>query len=131
MPDLELTTEEAKNLIAANAIFGSLFSMFFCATIAMIIRRKIEDLFIKYALVCLIIALFLSTIMCFIISTYKSYDYINEQSVPFQQLYFELPYYMFLIVLASLLFSWQMVYEELVLQCSEDEITNDSSPRHL
>ena len=131
MPDLELTTEEAKNLIAANAIFGSLFSMFFCATIAMIIRRKIEDLFIKYALVCLIIALFLSTIMCFIISTYKSYDYINEQSVPFQQLYFELPYYMFLIVLASLLFSWQLVYEELVLQCSEDEITNDSSPRHL
>ena len=131
MPDLELTTEEAKNLIAANAIFGSLFSMVFCATIAMIIRRKIEDLFIKYALVCLIIALFLSTIMCFIISTYKSYDYINEQSVPFQQLYFELPYYMFLIVLASLLFSWQMVYEELVLQCSEDEITNDSSPRHL
>jgi len=35
--------------------------------------------------------------------------------VPFQQLYFELPYYMFLIVLASLLFSWQMVYEDLVL----------------
>jgi len=131
LPDSELTTEEAKNLIAANAIFGSLFSMFLCATIAMIIRRQIEDLFIKYALVCLIFALFLSTIMCFIISTYKSYDYINEQSVPFQQLYFELPYYMFLIVLASLLFSWQMVYEELVLQCSEDEITYDSSPRHL
>jgi len=43
----------------------------------MIIRRKIEDLFIKYSLACLIIALFLSTIMCFIISTYKSYDYIN------------------------------------------------------
>ena len=131
MPEFELTTAEANYIIVANAILAGIFSILFCATVRIMIGRKIDDLFIKYALWCLIIALLLSTIMCFIISTYKSYDYINEQSVPFQQLYFELPYYMFLIVLASLLFSWQMVYEELVLQCSEDEITNDSSPRHL
>jgi len=44
--------------------------------------------------------------MCLIITNYKCEDYLNEQTIPFQQVYFEMPFYMFLVVLASILFSW-------------------------
>jgi len=71
----------------------------------MMIRRKIDDLFLKYALICLIFALGLSTIMCFFITSYKSGEkYLNTQTIPFQQVYFEVPFYMFLIVFAAMLF---------------------------
>ena len=33
-----------------------------------------------------------------------------EQSVPWQEVYFELPFYLFLIVPMSLLFSWRLAY---------------------
>ena len=65
-----ISNDEAAALLTANALFGSLFIICFFATIMMVVRRKIDDLFLKYALVCLIVALGLSAIMCFVITSY-------------------------------------------------------------
>ena len=64
-PDCGIPESQVIALITANAIFGSIFLIGFGATIMMIVRREINDLFLKYALVCLIIALALTTIVCF------------------------------------------------------------------
>ena len=126
-PDYDMTDKEATVLLSVNAIFGSLFVIAWCATIAMIVRREINDLFLRYALICLIVALALSAVMCFIITSYTSQSYLNEQTIPFQQVYFEVPFYMFLVVIASILFSWQEAYELYVLQCTDDESSKQKS----
>lgn len=36
-------------------------------------------------------------------------------------MYYEVPFYFFLIVIASVLFSWEEAYQMYYLQCKEDE----------
>lgn len=38
----------------------------------------------------------------------------STQSIPWQQIYFEVPFYFFLIVPMSLLFSWKLAYQNIV-----------------
>lgn len=91
----------------------------------MIVRREIEDRFLKYSIYCQIVALFFSTIRCFIVTSYNSESFVdlNEQDVSYQQIYFELPFYMFLVVIASFLFNWEHAYQLYQLVCREDQIT--------
>ena len=73
-----MTEEQTKAFLTVNALFGSLFILCFFGTIAIIIRRDIQDLFLKYALACLIVALGLSSIMCFILTSYSAISYMEE-----------------------------------------------------
>ena len=99
-------------LLSLNAIFGGLFLVALALTIVLKARREINDLFLRYALYCLMVALALSSLMCFIVASYHAERYMNDsQTVTQQQVYFEVPFYMFLIVIASVLFSWQEAYQ--------------------
>lgn len=127
--DFKISTDQCDTLLGWNAVFGTLFIMLFCFTVALIVNRRIDDKFIKYALVCQIVALCISATMCFIITSYTSNSYLNEQTVPFQQVYFELPFYFFLVEFAAVLFSWQEMYEIFMLQCDEEADGEDAVPR--
>ena len=120
--------KQADVLLTMNAIFGIVFFVSLGVTIWMMICRKIDDLFMKYAMYCMVLALVLSIIMCFIITSYNMDMslYLAEQTIAWQQVYFELPFYMFLIVIASVLFSWQEAYEMFYLQCMEDQLQVNS-----
>lgn len=115
-------------LLTMNAIFGIVFFVSLGVTIWMMICRKIDDLFMKYAMYCMVLALLLSIVMCFIITSYNMDMslYLADQTIAWQQVYFELPFYMFLIVIASVLFSWQEAYEMFYLQCMEDQLQVNS-----
>ena len=77
----------------------------------------------------LFVALLLTTAMCFVITSYDSTQYLNDQTVYFQQVYFEVPFYQFLIVIAAVLFNYQELYEELNLICkTEDNAQENAMP---
>ena len=61
--------------------------------------------FLKYAMYCMILAIALSSVMRFIATSYDPEDYMDEQAVAWQQVYFDVPFFMFLIVIASILFN--------------------------
>ena len=107
--------------ITVSAICGTLFIGCMIAAIIVFMRRQIDDLFMKYAMRNLIVALFLTTIMCFIITSYSSTQYLNDQTVYGQQVYFELPFYQFLIVIAAVLFNYEEMYQELNLMCQTED----------
>ena len=100
--------KSADMLLTMNAIFGIVFFISLGVTIWMMICRKIDDHFMKYAMYCMVLALALSIVMCFIIASYNMDMslYLADQTIAWQQVYFELPFYMFLIVISSILFSW-------------------------
>ena len=104
-----------------NAVFGVIFIAGLAATIITMVRREIEDPFLHRALTLMISALVITVCVCFTITSYQATEYLAEQTVPFQQIYFELPFYFFLVVIASVLFSWQEAYEMYVLQCKEED----------
>ena len=116
-----MTPEEAKILLTMNAIVGGLFVLCLIATILMLVRRNISDLFMSRSLYCMIGALLVTIVMCFIMSSYKPELFLDKQTVPFQQIYFELPFYLFLIVVMSILCSWEEAYQMYVLQCKETD----------
>ena len=62
--------DKANVLFTVNAIFGGLFAIGMIATIVMMIRREINDLFLRYAMYCMILALAISSCMCFIVTSY-------------------------------------------------------------
>mmetsp|Transcript_4190 Transcript_4190/g.5173 ORF Transcript_4190/g.5173 Transcript_4190/m.5173 type:complete len:100 (+) Transcript_4190:163-462(+) len=94
-----------------NAVFGAVFLVGLITTVAMIVRREINDLFMSQSMIFMVLAQALSIIACFIITSYNPELYLDEQTVPFQQAYFEVPFYMFLIVVAAVLFSWEEAYQ--------------------
>ena len=46
-------------------------------------------------------------------------------------MYFEVPFYMFLIVIASFLYSWQAVYKNFEHQCNEPDHPISTEPSAL
>ena len=73
-----LDNRECQVLLTTNAIFGTVFVLGMAMTIMMMVRREINDLFLKYAMYCQILALALSATMCFIITSYNTVEYLNE-----------------------------------------------------
>ena len=67
-----------------NAIFGCIFLLSLIVTITMMVRRKIDDLFLRFAMYAMILALALSIVMCFIITSYNPELYMDEQTVAWQ-----------------------------------------------
>ena len=76
--------KKATVLLTMNAIFGSIFFLSLVVTIVMMIRRKIDDLFLRYAMYAMVLALALSICMCFIITSYNAELYMDEQTVAWQ-----------------------------------------------
>ena len=75
----------------------------------------------------LFVALLLTTAACFVITSYDSTQYLNDQTVYFQQVYFEVPFYQFLIVIAAVLFNYQELYEELNLICKTEDTAQENA----
>ena len=67
-----------------NAIFGCIFLLSLIVTIVMMVRRKIDDLFLRFAMYAMVLALALSIVMCFIITSYNAELYMAEQTVAWQ-----------------------------------------------
>ena len=88
-----------------NLIFGAIFAIGMIMTIVMMVRRDINDLFLKYAVYCMILALALSSVMCFIATSEDPEEFVSEMKVAWQQVYFDVPFFIFLIVIASILFN--------------------------
>ena len=74
----EVTEEEAKILLRMNAVFGSFFVVGLIATFYMLYKRNISDLFIRRSLYCMIGALLVTIIACFIMTSYEPQLFLNE-----------------------------------------------------
>ena len=65
--------------------------------------------------------------MCFFVATKDPHEFKyglgDKQTYAYQQFFFELPFYTFLVVIASVLFSWQEMLELFYCQCREDVAT--------
>ena len=120
--DKVFTEEAARTLLAMNAAFGTFFLISLILTVFVLVRREINDLFMSRSMIFMVIAQILCIIACFIITSYNPDQYLDEQTVPFQQAYFEVPFYCFLIVATAVLFSWYESYRMYDLQCQEDEL---------
>ena len=79
-----MTVEEATLLLRLNALFGAIFIGALIATVVMLLRRNISDLFMSRSLYCMIVALIVLIVMCFIIHSYDLELYLDQQTVPFQ-----------------------------------------------
>ena len=79
-----MTVEEANLLLRLNALFGAIFIGALIATVVMLLRRNISDLFMSRSLYCMIVALIVTIVMCFIIHSYDLELYLDQQTVPFQ-----------------------------------------------
>ena len=77
-PILHVAVEKATILLTVNFIFGAIFVFGMVATIVMMVRRDINDLFLNYAMYCMILALALSSVMCFIVTSYDTVEYMDE-----------------------------------------------------
>jgi len=107
----------ASRLLKMNAIFGAIYIFALLFTIVILVKRNISDLFMSHSLYCMMVALCVTIVMCFIITSYDTDLYLDKQTVPFQQAYFEVPFYLFLVVVTSMLFSWEEAYQMYMLQC--------------
>ncbi len=61
-----------------NAIFGGIFIIGFVATIVIMVRREIEDFFMKRALYYMLLALMITIGVCFTIVSYEAKEYCLE-----------------------------------------------------
>lgn len=83
---MEVTPEEeqCQTLLRMSAVFGCFFVISLGATVYMLWKRNISDLFIRRSLYCMIGALTVTIIMCFIMTSYYPEEFLDIQSVPFQ-----------------------------------------------
>ncbi len=77
-----MTELEAGTFIALNALFGGLFVIGLIATISIMVRREIEDLFLKWSLIFMLLAQVVTICVCFTIFSYEVKEYLLEQTVP-------------------------------------------------
>ena len=97
-------------LLAANTAFIFIFGILLCVTLWLMYTKDIDDLFTKYSLRLLSGALSIRVFMCTLASRHTERDYLENQRTFDQQVYFELPYFPFLIAIAAILFSFEEFY---------------------
>ena len=76
--DYDLTTTEARSLLIINAVFGGIFFLGLIATVMMIVKREINDLFMSRSLYCMVGALIVTIVMCLIITSYDTEVYLEH-----------------------------------------------------
>ena len=77
-PIFHVEVQKATILLTVNFIFGAIFVIGMIMTIVMMVRRDINDLFLRYAMYCMILALALSSVMCFRVTSYDTFEYMGE-----------------------------------------------------
>jgi len=60
-----------------NAVFGGIFFLGLIATVVFLVKRDIHDLFMSRSLYCMIGALLVTIVMCFIITSYETDLYLD------------------------------------------------------
>ena len=78
-----ITKQQASTLLTMNAVFGSIFAIALIATITMLVRRDISDPFMSRSIYCLVFALSLAIVMCFMITSYQPGLYVLKSTIPF------------------------------------------------
>ena len=81
----------------------------------------IQDMFMKTALYWLLLALLIRIVVCSLVGFFDDESIILKQNVPKQQIYFEVPFYMFVIVIAAFLFVWLQFYETILNTLKKDD----------
>ena len=84
-------------------------------------------MFMKYALRWLLLALAVRIVVCSLVGFFDVESLIMKQNVPKQQIYFEVPFYMFVIVITAFFFVWRQFYE-ITLNILEKEDEEEPQP---
>jgi hypothetical protein len=79
-------------------------------TIYFLIKRDVRDELIRRALIFLVVATFLRIVMSTGAAVQKPDAYSSLENVPLQQIYFEVPFYAFVVVTIALMASWYQLY---------------------
>lgn len=80
--------------------------VFMGVTIYFLIKRDVRDEFVRRAMILLVIAIFLRIVMSTGAGLQRPDAYGSLESVPLQQIYFEVPFYAFVVVTIALMASW-------------------------
>ena len=97
-------------LITVNIICGCFFLASLGAAIYLLFTRDIKDRFISLSLYGLCGALLSRVIMCTICAAEDDSTFEETQNVPLQQVYFEVPYYCFVVVTMATIFGWYQLF---------------------
>lgn len=106
-------------LTLSTKIIGFIFIISFFYAITLICWKPPEDYFVKRALIYLILALLTRIMMSTsltISGTHEALENLDDpsssamQTTTWQQFYWEVPFYLFMIVPMSMLFSWKLAY---------------------
>ena len=79
-----LSKNEVDAFFVVNAVSGCLFLVGIALTVCTLARRELDDLFLKYALYCLLVAQIMTAIMSCVIASYDGASFFKAESVPFQ-----------------------------------------------
>lgn len=114
-----LSGNDSDFLILTTKIIGFIFIISFFYAINLICWKPPEDYFVRRALIYLILALLTRILMStsFTLSgTHEALENLDDpsssamQTTTWQQFYWEVPFYLFMIVPMSMLFSWKLAY---------------------
>jgi hypothetical protein len=106
-----IDTLDAQKLV--NNVIAILFLMCLIFALHIKIVYPPKDYFVNRALYFLIVSLVIRLIMATMRFFFEEKIDSGTQSIPWQQIYFEVPFYFFLIVPMSLLFSWKLAYQNI------------------
>ena len=101
-----------ETLIVMNLVFGLGFLCFLLVVVWLLYTREIKDHFILLAMDYLAVALFLRVTMSTLTTCQDSADFSALENIPLQQIYFEVPFYSFVVVMIAMLFSWYQLYRQ-------------------
>ena len=79
-------------------------------------------MFMKYALRWLLLALTVRIVVCSMVGFFDVESLIMKQNVPKQQIYFEVPFYMFVIVITAFFFVWRQFYEIILNDLEKEDV---------
>ena len=83
-------------------------------TVYFLIKRDIRDEFVRRALIFLVVATFLRIIMSAGAAAQRPDAYSSLDNVPLQQIFFEVPFYAFVVVTIALMASWYQLYKHVL-----------------
>ena len=97
---------ETRTLLQIDLFVAMVNLVFMGVTIYFLIKRDVRDEFVRRAMIFLVIAIFLRIVMSTGAGLQRPDAYSSLESVPLQQIYFEVPFYAFVVVTIALMASW-------------------------
>jgi hypothetical protein len=97
---------ETRTLLSINLFVALVNLVFMGITIYFLIKRDVRDEFVRRALIFLVVATMLRIVMSTGAAVQRPDAYSSLDNVPLQQIYFEVPFYAFVVVTIALMASW-------------------------